>query len=135
MVISDNGASRGGGPTGTTNEAQFFNNAQESIEESLKLIDEIGGPKHFNHYPWGWTWAGTRRSAGEAGDLPGRRQRPVHRLLAEGDQERGEVRPQYAQIVDMVPTVLDLLGVEPPVDDPGRDPGALPWGQLRPHPR
>ena len=58
MVISDNGASAEGGPTGTTNEAQFFNNAQEPIEESLKLIDEIGGPKHFNHYPWGWTWAG-----------------------------------------------------------------------------
>ena len=58
MVISDNGASAEGGPTGTTNEAQFFNNAQEPIEESLKLIDEIGGPKHFNHYPWGWTFAG-----------------------------------------------------------------------------
>ena len=27
MVISDNGASAEGGPTGTTNEAQFFNNA------------------------------------------------------------------------------------------------------------
>ena len=58
MVISDNGASAEGGPTGTTNEAQFFNNAQEPLEESLKVIDEIGGPKHFNHYPWGWTWAG-----------------------------------------------------------------------------
>jgi arylsulfatase A-like enzyme len=64
MVISDNGASAEGGPTGTTNEAQFFNNAQEPLEESLKLIDEIGGPKHFNHYPWGWTWAGNTRSAG-----------------------------------------------------------------------
>ena len=58
MVISDNGASAEGGPTGTTNEAQFFNNAQESLEDSLKVIDEIGGPTHFNHYPWGWTWAG-----------------------------------------------------------------------------
>src|SRR5262245_61639155 len=46
MVISDNGASAEGGPTGTTNEAQFFNNAPEALEDSLKLIDEIGGPKH-----------------------------------------------------------------------------------------
>ena len=22
------------------------------------MIDEIGGPTTFNHYPWGWTWAG-----------------------------------------------------------------------------
>ena len=58
MVISDNGASAEGGPTGTTNEAQFFNNAQEPFEDSLAAIDEIGGPKHFNHYPWGWTFAG-----------------------------------------------------------------------------
>ena len=58
MVISDNGASAEGGPTGTTNEAQFFNNAPEPFEDSLAAIDEIGGPKHFNHYPWGWTWAG-----------------------------------------------------------------------------
>ena len=58
MVISDNGASAEGGPTGTTNEAQFFNNAQEPLADSLKVIDEIGGPNHFNHYPWGWTWAG-----------------------------------------------------------------------------
>ena len=58
MVISDNGASAEGGPTGTTNEAQFFNNAQETLEESLAVIDEIGGPEHFNHYPWGWTFAG-----------------------------------------------------------------------------
>ena len=58
MVISDNGASAEGGPTGTTNEAQFFNNAQEPLEESLAVLDEIGGPKHFNHYPWGWTNAG-----------------------------------------------------------------------------
>jgi arylsulfatase len=27
---------------------------------------------------------------------------------------RGEVRTQYAHIIDMVPTVLDLLGIEAP---------------------
>ena len=58
MVVSDNGASAEGGPTGTTNETQFFNNAPEPLEDSLAAIDELGGPKHFNHYPWGWTWAG-----------------------------------------------------------------------------
>ena len=85
MVISDNGASAEGGPTGTTNEAQFFNNAQEPLEDSLKVIDEIGGPKHFNHYPWGWTWAGNtpfRRWKRET--YRGGASRPVHRPLAAG---------------------------------------------------
>src|SRR5450631_3794388 len=115
MIISDNGASAEGGPTGTTNEAQFFNNAQEPLEESLKLIDEIGGPTTFNHYPWGWTWAG---------NTPFRRwKRETYRGGAcdpflvhwpQGIQARGEIRDQYAHVIDMVPTVLDVLGAEPP---------------------
>ena len=115
MVISDNGASAEGGPTGTTNEAQFFNNAQEPIEESLKLIDEIGGPKHFNHYPWGWTWAGNtpfrrwKRETYRGGACD-----PFIVSWPKGIKSRGDVRPHYAHIIDMVPTVLDLLGLEPP---------------------
>ena len=83
MVVSDNGASAEGGLTGTTNEAQFFNNAPEPLEDSLAVIDEIGGPKHFNHYPWGWTWAGNtpfRRWKRET--YRGGASRPVHRALA-----------------------------------------------------
>ena len=115
MVISDNGASAEGGPTGTTNEAQFFNNAQEPLEDSLKLIDEIGGPKHFNHYPWGWTWAGNtpfRRWKRET--YRGGASDPFIVSWPQGITARGEVRTQYAHIIDMVPTVLDLLGIEPP---------------------
>ena len=115
MVISDNGASAEGGPAGTTNEAQFFNNAQETLEESLAVIDEIGGPEHFNHYPWGWTWAGNtpfrrwKRETYRGGSTD-----PFIVSWPAGVKARGEVRTQYAHIIDMVPTVLDLLGVEPP---------------------
>jgi arylsulfatase len=115
MVISDNGASSEGGPTGTTNEAQFFNNAPESLEDSLELIDEIGGPNHFNHYPWGWTWAGNtpfRRWKRET--YRGGTSDPFIVSWPAGIKARGQVREQYAHIIDMVPTVLDLLGIEPP---------------------
>jgi arylsulfatase len=115
MVISDNGASAEGGPTGTTNEAQFFNNAQEPLEDSLKVIDEIGGPKHFNHYPWGWTWAGNtpfRRWKRET--YRGGSSDPFIVSWPAGVEAKGEIRDQYAHIIDMVPTVLDLLGSEPP---------------------
>ena len=115
MVISDNGASAEGGPTGTTNEAQFFNNAQESLEDSLALIDEIGGPKHFNHYPWGWTWAGNtpfRRWKRET--YRGGASDPFIVHWPQGIKAKGEVRTQYAHIIDLVPTVLDVLGIDPP---------------------
>jgi arylsulfatase len=114
MVVSDNGASAEGGATGTTNETQFFNNAPEPLEDSLAKLDELGGPNTFNHYPWGWTWAG---------NTPFRRwKRETYRGGAcdpflvhwpAGIKARGETRTQYAHIIDMVPTVLDILGVEP----------------------
>ena len=116
MVISDNGASAEGGPTGTTNEAQFFNNAPETLEENLAAIDEIGGPNTFNHYPWGWTWAGNtpfrrwKRETYRGGSTD-----PFIVSWPAGIAAKGEIRSQYAHIVDMVPTVLDLLGLEPPV--------------------
>ena len=116
MVISDNGASAEGGPTGTTNEAQFFNNAQEPVEDSLKVIDEIGGPNHFNHYPWGWTWAGNtpfRRWKRET--YRGGVSDPFIVSWPKGMSTRGEVRTQYAHAIDMVPTALDALGIEPPM--------------------
>jgi len=115
MLVSDNGASAEGGPTGTTNELQFFNNAPESLEESLAKIEELGGPTTFNHYPWGWTWAGNtpfrrwKRETyrGGTGD-------PFLVHWPAGIRARGEVRTQYAHIVDMVPTVLDAFGLTPP---------------------
>ena len=115
MVISDNGASAEGGPTGTTNEAQFFNNAPEPLEDSLKAIDELGGPNHFNHYPWGWTWAGNtpfRRWKRET--YRGGASDPFIVSWPKGIKARGEVRTQYAHIIDMVPTTLELLGIQPP---------------------
>jgi arylsulfatase len=115
MVISDNGASAEGGPTGTTNEAQFFNNAPQPLEDSLKRIDEIGGPKTFNHYPWGWTWAGNtpfRRWKRET--YRGGVSDPFLVHWPKGIKAKGEVRTQYAHIIDMVPTVLDMLGIDPP---------------------
>ncbi len=115
MLVSDNGASAEGGPGGTSNELQFFNNAQEPLADSLRAIGELGSPSTFNHYPWGWTWAG---------DTPFRRwKRETYRGGASdpflvhwpaGIPARGEIRTQYAHLIDMVPTVLDALGLEPP---------------------
>jgi arylsulfatase A-like enzyme len=115
MVVSDNGASPEGGAGGTTNETQFFNNAAETLEESLARIDEIGGPTTFNHYPWGWTWAGNtpfRRWKRET--YRGGASDPFIVHWPAGIKAHGEVRDQYAHLIDMVPTVLDLLGIEPP---------------------
>ncbi|MGY1710426.1 arylsulfatase [Geodermatophilus sp. SYSU D00758] len=115
VVVSDNGASAEGGPTGTPNEMQFFNNAPEPLADVLTHLDELGGPTTFNHYAWGWTWAGNtpfRRWKRET--YRGGASDPFLVHWPRGIEARGEVRHQFAHIIDLVPTVLEVLGIEPP---------------------
>jgi arylsulfatase len=115
MVLSDNGASSEGGPEGSVNENLFFNFVPESLEENLAAMDELGGPKYFNHYAWGWTWAGNtpfRRWKRET--YRGGISDPFIVHWTNGIQSRGDVRTQYTHAIDMVPTVLDALDIDPP---------------------
>ena len=106
MFVSDNGASAEGGPTGSVNENKFFNNVPDDARSrTCGASTSWAGPKYFNHYSWGWT---LRRQHAvpplEARDLSRRRQRPVHRPLAEGDQGEGRdphaVRPRHRHGAD-----------------------------------
>jgi arylsulfatase len=115
MLISDNGASAEGGPTGSTNENKFFNNVPDDLKQNLAALDELGGPKYFNHYAWGWAFAG---------DTPFKRwKRETYRggvsdafivHWPRGIKAKGEIRTQFAHAIDMVPTVLECLGIDPP---------------------
>lgn len=115
VVIPDNGASSEGGPAGAFNEMGWFNNRFESVEEILPRIDKLGGTESYNHYPWGWAWAG---------NTPFRRwKKEVYRggctdnLIVHwpaGIQAKGELRHQYAHAIDMLPTVLEVIAIEPP---------------------
>jgi arylsulfatase len=115
MLISDNGASAEGGPHGSINENKFFNNVPDDLKQNLSALDELGGPKYFNHYAWGWT---------HAGDTPFKRwKRETYRggvsdpfivHWPKGIKAKGEIRAQFAHAIDMVPTVLECLGIDPP---------------------
>jgi arylsulfatase A-like enzyme len=115
VALSDNGASAEGGPHGSLNEANFFNRVPETVAENLAKIDELGGPNTFNHYPYGWTWAGNtpfqrwKREVHEGGVAD-----PCIVHWPAGVTARGEIRRQYAHAIDVSPTVLNILGIEPP---------------------
>ncbi len=115
MFISDNGASSEGGPNGSVNENKFFNNVPDDLKQNLAMIDQLGGPMTFNHYAWGWTFAGNtpfRRWKRET--YRGGISDPFIVHWPKGIKAKGEVRAQYAHAIDMVPTVLELLGIEAP---------------------
>lgn len=115
VLLSDNGASAEGGPFGSINENKFFNNVPESLEQNLAAIGDLGGPKYFNHYPWGWAWAGNtpfRRWKRET--FRGGVADPLIVHWPNGIRARGEVRTQYVHAIDVLPTVLDAVRLEPP---------------------
>jgi arylsulfatase len=115
LVCSDNGASSEGGPTGSLNDIRSWNAVARPRSEALARIDEIGGPRCHNNYPWGWTVAGNtpfrrwKRETHEGGTAD-----PLIVHWPRGIDARGEFRRQYVHAIDVVPTVLDLLGATPP---------------------
>ena len=54
IYAADNGASGEGSPNGSVNENKFFNAWPDTIEDNLPLLDKLGGPDGYNHYPTGW---------------------------------------------------------------------------------
>jgi arylsulfatase len=115
MVLSDNGASAEGGVTGTLNEVAAWMGGAEDVATAVEHIDEIGGHRQFNHYPFGWAWAGNtplplwKRYAW----LGGVRTPLVVRWNA-GISGAGAVRSQFCHAVDLFPTLLAAAGVTAP---------------------
>lgn len=115
MLLSDNGASAEGGTTGTLNEAAGWLGLGEDVDEAVARIDEIGGHDAYNHYPFGWAWAGNaplrlwKRYAWLGGVRTPLVVRWGDRLAGQGD-----VRSQFCHAVDLFATVLDVAGVEVP---------------------
>ncbi|WP_420639789.1 arylsulfatase [Candidatus Poriferisocius sp.] len=116
MVISDNGASPEGGPHGTWNVMRQYVKTQdrEPIADEFAHIHELGGHRAYNHYPWGWAWAGNtpfrrwKRYTFEGGV------RDPLIVSWPGCPDPGATRDQYCHVTDLMPTVLDLLGITPP---------------------
>lgn len=122
FAVSDNGASAEGGPTGSVNEGRFFNKVPESLEDNLEALDELGGPTTYNHYPWGWTLAGnTPLKRWKRETFQGGTTDPMIVHWPKGIRSRGEIRTQYTHAIDLVPTALEALGIEPPAKIRGVD--------------
>lgn len=115
VVFSDNGASAEGGLHGNVNELTFFNGVTETLEDNLPHLDQWGGPNTYPHYSWGWT---------SAGNTPYRRWKretyrggvadPLIISWPEGIVNGPGVRHQFTHVIDLLPTILEAAGVEPP---------------------
>jgi arylsulfatase len=119
VLVSDNGASAEGGPNGSWNQMRhYISDEPDDLATELAHIDDIGGHRASNHYPWGWALAGNtpfhlwKRYTYEGGV----RDPFIVSWPAGLGEHAGSVRDQYGHVVDVLPTLLDLLGIEPPAE-------------------
>jgi arylsulfatase A-like enzyme len=115
LVLSDNGASQEGGPLGFVNAMGPYNLRAEPIEEKLRRIDEIGGPDTHTNFPHGWAMASnTPLRRYKQNTHGGGIRDPLVISWPNKIAARGEVRDQFCHASDVVPTLLELIGIDAP---------------------
>ncbi|WP_422927392.1 arylsulfatase [Singulisphaera sp. PoT] len=117
-IAGDNGSSAEGGIEGSVNENLFFNGVPEKWQDNLKVIDELGGPKHFNHFPSAWAHAmdtpfqWTKQVASHFGGI----RNPMIISWPAKIKDKGGVRSQFTHTIDVVPTIYEACGINAPSD-------------------
>lgn len=116
VVLSDNGTSPEGELRGTYNETlSVAAGVQESTDEQLRRLAELGTDRTYANYPMGWAQVGNVPFSDfkHSVDLGGLRA-PLIVHWPKGIQQGGGVRSQFVDIIDVTPTVLAISGVEVP---------------------
>jgi arylsulfatase len=117
-IAGDNGASAEGGIEGSVNENLFFNGFPEKWQDNLKVIDELGGPKHYNHFPSAWAHAmntplqWTKQVASHFGGT----RNPMIVSWPARIKDQGGLRDQFLHVIDIVPTLYEVIGITAPMD-------------------
>ncbi len=115
LVLSDNGASQEGGRNGFINAMGPFNLRREPMDEKIARIDDIGGPDTHSNFPHGWAMAAnTPLKRYKQNTHGGGIRDPLVVAWPRGISTGGALRHQFAHCSDMVPTLLDAIGVPPP---------------------
>jgi arylsulfatase A-like enzyme len=132
VYAADNGASGEGSPNGSVNEGKFANAWPDDIEQNLDMMDRLGTPDTYNHYPTGWAVGfSTPYRMFKRYSYQGGVSDPLVIHWPAGMRTRGEVRDQYHHCTDIVPTILDCCGLEMPDVVDGHQQVPLPGISMR----
>lgn len=120
-IFGDNGSSAEG-QNGSISELLAQNQIPNTIEQQIDALDEIGGldvlgsPKVDNMYHAGWAWAGSTpfRSTKLVAAHFGGTRNPMVVSWPKRIQPDTAMRSQFHHVVDVAPTLYELLGIRPP---------------------
>jgi arylsulfatase len=120
-ILGDNGASAEGGLDGSVAEFRLTEGIVDDLDEQLRLLDRIGDPETYPIAPAGWAHAMNTPhpwSKQIASHLGGVRDGMIVHWPG-GIRQQGEVRTQFHHVIDIVPTVLECVGVPAPANFQG----------------
>ncbi|UXP31782.1 arylsulfatase [Reichenbachiella agarivorans] len=120
-IWGDNGSSSEG-QNGSISELLAQNGIATEIQDHLNVLEELGGlealgtEKTDNMYHAGWAWAGSTpyKSTKLVGAHFGGTRQPLAVSWPAGIKANKTPRPQFHHVVDIAPTVLDILDIEMP---------------------
>lgn len=121
-IWGDNGASMEGTLTGSFNETTFFNGLVLNAEEQLALIEKYGGIAELGgfhtapHFAAAWAHANNapfQWGKQMASHLGGTRD-PMVISWPKRIPAGGSIRTQFTHCIDVVPTVLEVVGLPVP---------------------
>ena len=116
-ISGDNGSSAEGTLVGTPNEVAMFNGVEVPVEDQLKYFYDVWGTdRTYNHMAIGWTWAfdtpfsWTKQIASHLGGV-----RQGMCVSWPGHiKDAGGIRNQFHHVIDVVPTILEVCGIQQP---------------------
>lgn len=120
-VFGDNGSSAEG-QRGSISELLAQNNISNTVEQQIAALDKVGGidalggPHTDNIYHAGWAWAGGTPFKGTKlmGSYFGGTRNPLAISWPKGIKYDGKMRAQFHHVIDIAPTIYDILGIEVP---------------------
>jgi arylsulfatase len=87
----------------------------DTVEGMVEKIDTIGGPNNYNNYPCGWAQVGnTPLRYYKQNTYEGGIRDPLIVHWPKGIKDPGGLRDQYHHVIDLLPTLLDIIGIEAP---------------------
>lgn len=116
LIAGDNGASLEGGLKGTDDLPAAVNGVNVPASEIVKHLDALGGPATEPHYPVGWAWAGNTpfQWGKRIGSHLGGTRDPMIISWPGHIQQPGGIRTQFTHVIDVLPTVLEAVGLPEP---------------------
>src|SRR5204862_399850 len=94
---------------------KFANGIPDDMASNLALLDDLGSPKTYNHYPNGWAMAfNTPLKMWKRYEFNGGTSHPCLISGPAGLKAKGGRRTQYPPAVELVPTVFAVLDIQAP---------------------